>query len=432
MKKYNSNFKWRGVNVLSATFLLSILLLTIACKKKETGVGKDILPIDALLNSGGVDTFQLTTYTYQDDSVYANRLGAMAIGTLVDPDLGTMHAGVFSQFDLAYLNPNIDASATIQIDSFVLALEFNTAYGQVSKQRMEVYELDEKMYYDTTYLNSRSLATKTQNLVTDNYTRFNNVQKVVVGTDTLQAQIRVNLDHAKALEILQRVQTNPADFASNTAFREYLKGFYITSTAVESGIGMMGSFNWVDKESKITIYYKKNGEADVLDLVASSSTTSFTKVSHAIQGSNLEALLNQPSRGQERFFAKAGRYRAAVEMNSIRDIPRNAIIHSAYLYVPIEVNGLTAFKAPATISAMNMSGKREVIGKSSTGYSDYLKGYMMDIKAFVQDVVTNGKQDTGILISPEGFANTGNRIIFNGPNTSNKFRPKLVITYTEF
>lgn len=432
MKKYKSNFKWRGVNVLSATFLLATLFTSVACKKKDTAIGKEVLPIDVLLNSGGVDTFQLKTYTIQDDSVRSKDLAAVPIGMMVDPDMGTIQSGVYSQFELAYLNPTIPSGGTIQIDSFVLSLKFNTSYGHSGKQRLEIYEMDEKLYKDSVYFNNRTMAVKNQNWVTDNYTTFNNLSKVVVGADTLLPQIRVRLDNAKALEIMQHAQSNPADFQTNVAFREYFKGLYITSTAIESGVGMIGSFQWVDKDSKITIYYKIDGAADKMDLVASSTSTSFVKMSHGIAGSNLEALLNDPSRGQERFFMKAGRYRAAIEMNSIKDIPKNAIVHSAYLYLPIEVNALSAFKAPEKIALMLDRYPYSLIDRSSTGYQDYIKGYLVDIKAFVQKVVTGSEEGTRLLVSPEGFVNTGTRAIFNGLNTTNKFRPKLMITYTEF
>ena len=34
--------------------------------------------------------------------------------------------------------------------------------------------------------------------------------------------------------------------------------------------------------------------------------------------------------------------------------------------------------------------------------------------------------------SPRFFINSAERVIFNGPNTINKSKPKLVVTYTEF
>ena len=211
-----------------------------------------------------------------------------------------------------------------------------------------------------------------------------------------------------------------------------MKGFYITATEVEGGAtGMIGSFNLVDQDSKFRIYFKRDGEVQTMDLVASASTKSCVRYSHNIAGTALEAQLNNPDLGMEKFYAKAGKYRAVVEMPTILDIPKNAIVHSALLYLPVEANGISVFAPSGVVSAMTKN-KRQVLAYSSTGYESYIKGYLMDLKLYVQSLLTGISTETTLLISPDGFANTGNRLIFNGPNTTNKLRPKLVITYTEF
>ncbi len=432
MKKYNHFDKWRGVNVLSATFLLTLFLGVVSCKKEESAVGKESFPVDLLLGSGGIDTFSLKTYTFVDDTVFSNRQATAALGMMNDPVMGAIKIGLYAQYELAYLNPNIPAGAVLEVDSFVLALDFNSSYGLMSKQRLEVFEVDQNMYYDTVYRNNRSLNVKNENWVTAPLTSFDNITSVVVGQDTLPPQLRARLNNAKALEVLQHVQNNPSVFSSNSTFKEYLKGLYITASAVDAGgIGMIGSFNIVDKDSKMTIYYKKDGVLQEMSMIISGSSAYYNHYEFDINGTDLQQELFNPSLGLVSFYAKAGRYRGAVEMNSIKDIPKNSIVHSAFLYLPVVDDPLSPFR-PASIVTGIYKTQKFAINGSSTGYESYIKGYLMDVKSFVQAVVTGATTENTILISPNGFTNTGNRLIFNGPNTQNKFRPRLVITYTEF
>lgn len=433
MNKRNFKIKGRRVVVLSATFLLvSLVLLFTACKKEDTKLGKSTYPIDLLLQSGGVDTFTLKTYTVANDSVYSTRPSSVAIGMMNDPVMGKIQAGLYTQLDLAYLNPYIAATDLITVDSFVLSMKFNGSYGAISKQKIEIYEVNQTMYYDTNYLITRDLNVKPDNWVTDPWVEFDNVSFKRVGQDSLSPQIRVNLQISKANEILEKIQDNPNGFTSNSSFREYLKGIYIRATEVQGGgVGMIGNFVPVSKESKLTIYYTRNGESHLLELVISSGTTYFSRYHHDTAGSDLQALLNNPSMGQTRFFAQAGRHLAAINMSTIKNLPKNAVIHTAYLYLPVEASPMSPFTPAASVSAIGGISKKP-LANSSTGYESYMKGYMMDLKGYAQGVLTGVVEEETLLISPNGFVNSGNRVIFNGPNTANKFKPRLVINYTEF
>ncbi len=433
MKENIFRIRERGVNELSATFLLAaFVLLFSACKKKETLIGKNLYPIDALLQSGGIDTFKLVTYTVEHDSLNGTRSSSIAIGMMNDPKMGKLSAGLYSQYELAYLNPNIGAGVNIEVDSFVLSMKFNGANGVVSKQKVEIFEINEKMYYDTNYISTRDLVVKPHNWVTDNWVKFDNLSMQKVGADSLQPQIRVHLDVNKGMDILTHIKNTPGVFATNDAFKEYLKGLHINVTAVENdGVGMIGNFVPVSKESKMTIYFKKDGVSDVLDMLISSATTFYTRYHHVVNGTEMAALLADPSKGKQQFFAQAGKYRAAVNMSTIKNLPKKAVVHNAYLYLPVESNPLSSFKPSKTIYAIS-NGTKQFVANSSSGYDNYLKGYMMDLKAYVQGILTGAVTEETLLISPDGFMNSGNRLVFNGPETGNKFRPRLIITYTEF
>jgi len=65
-------------------------------------------------------------------------------------------------------------------------------------------------------------------------------------------------------------------------------------------------------------------------------------------------------------------------------------------------------------------------------YSDVTKQYDLDIRAYLQSLVNGKLENTGIVVSPLFFRNSAERIVFNGVETTNKKKPKLVVTYTTY
>jgi hypothetical protein len=65
-------------------------------------------------------------------------------------------------------------------------------------------------------------------------------------------------------------------------------------------------------------------------------------------------------------------------------------------------------------------------------YSDVKKLFFMDIRDYVQSIVAGDLENNGLVISPRFFINSAERIVFNGLNTTNKVKPKLILTYTTY
>jgi hypothetical protein len=65
-------------------------------------------------------------------------------------------------------------------------------------------------------------------------------------------------------------------------------------------------------------------------------------------------------------------------------------------------------------------------------YDNFKKQYTMDVKNYLQAYVSGQISTKELILSPRFFVNSAERIVFNGPNTINKKKPQLIITYTEF
>jgi hypothetical protein len=56
----------------------------------------------------------------------------------------------------------------------------------------------------------------------------------------------------------------------------------------------------------------------------------------------------------------------------------------------------------------------------------------VDIRDYAQSIVAGDLENNGLVISPRFFINSAERIVFNGLNTTNKVKPKLILTYTTY
>lgn len=437
----NIFLRWRKGIVLSATFFTFLFLIIIGlntggCKKKDNLLGGKAIDQNDLLSSGGIDTFSLITYTIAEDTVYTRSPRYGLLGILNDPEFGTVDVGFYTQVRLSGLNPNFGNPSEITIDSFIMALEYVGGYGYLGKQTFEVFEIDQRMYLDSSYISTQDLTLKTENWVDGTGVLEVNPSGItVVGGDTVTTQLRIPLDPDKALKIIQDAANFPAEYGNNNLFTSnYLKGLYVKTNGIApaQNSGMVGYFNLLDQDSKIIIYYKENGTVKPpFDLVFNNECATYNRYKINNSGKRIESVVADSTLGQIEFYAQAGKHRAVIGFPTLKNLPDNIVVHTAQLYLPIQHLPGSRFTPPNTIN-LTMSGVT-AFTPIVANYDPYTKGYIADIRKYVQDYSIESITQEAITISPgTSFISTADRIIFNGPATDKKHKPRLIITYTEF
>ena len=324
--------KWRKGLVLSATFLFA-LFLVVSCKKKDSLLGQNSLDSNELLNSGGIDTFSLNTFSIFEDSVITDNPAFAILGSYTDPVFGKVNSEFYTQFRLSGINPNFGTTSDIIIDSFVLGLEYTGYYGKTGTQIVEAYEINEPnvMSLDSIYYAFSTQSTKTTNLVpaANQSVNLNPSNVTVIGNDTVDSQLRIYIDTNLARSIFDEWESNPTTFTSNTEFLQFFKGLHIkTNNPVQSsGNGGVFYFNLNDALSKLTIYYRQGGQQKTYDLLINSECVDFNHVEVDRSGTHVETVINDTISGQSQFYAQSFNSRAVVQIPGLSNIPKNAIIH---------------------------------------------------------------------------------------------------------
>ena len=426
-------------NILIKCCALLLLLAVVSCKKKDSILGKDVIDPYAYLNGTTTDTFDIITTIIEEDSIITDNAANVVLGSYNDPKFGKFDASFYTQLRLAGVNPNFGDASTIVVDSFVLALEYVGYYGDLSPQTFEVYELNEDLYLDSTYYGFTNKNTKPGNLVpvgTELMTPdpFN---KAVVGGDSLLPQLRIQLNTSLATALINEATSGSTTFASNESFLTFFKGLKVkTNNGTQaSGTGGILYFNINSPASKATIYFTQDGVQKTYDLLINTSCADFTHVEKDITGKPLEQLLQNESLGNIEFYAQAFNFRALVKIPGLNNLKKNQLIHRANLHLPIQFQSNYRYKPGLNISVATRI-KEAVQTYTNLGvlgsYDDYTKEFSVDLKQYTQAIINKDIENTGIILSPRYFINSAERIVFNGKNTINKAKPRLVVTYTTY
>ena len=323
---------------LLALFFITIIFLS-ACKKKDTTVGKDTIDPNEILGGITVDTFNLETYTIEEDSIITDNGPNGLLGSYNDPEFGEFNASVYTQLRLANVNPNFGTVSNIVMDSMVLALEYAGYYGDLSPQTFEVYELNEDLFIDSTYYSFTTKAIKSQNLVSfgkGTITPAPNQGTILAG-DTVEAQLRIHLDTNFDKTLITEASSGGTTFASNENFLTYFKGLHIKTNngAQAAGVGAALYVKLNDPASKLTMYFHQEGVFKSYDFLLNASCADFTHVS-INSSSNVTSVVQNNELGKNEFYAQAFKHRAIVKIPGLANLPKNTVIHRAELTLPIQ------------------------------------------------------------------------------------------------
>ena len=422
--------------------LLLLLLFATACNKKDTGLGQEIIDPNALLNGITTDTFELYTYSILEDSTETKNASNVLLGSYQDPKFGKVEASVYTEFRLPGLNPNFGDPTQIVIDSFVLALEYVGYYGDLSAQNFEVYKLTDSIQNasEVKYYQFSTLLTGSTNWVANGQGTITHdpINDAVVAGAEVDPQLRIHLDTNRAWDFINESANNPATFATNAAFQDYFKGLKIAVNNPTQNSGK-GAILYLDinnnPASKLTIYFKLDSVSKTYDFTINSNCADFTHLEHDQANTPVAALLADITLGQKAFYAQANKLRAMVKIPGLDHLPDNIIIHRADLSLPVQFQTGYRYKPGSRITAASKLAASDIF-YTSLGiaglYSDVTKQYDLDLRAYLQSLVNGKLENTGIVVSPLFFRNSAERIIFNGVETTNKKKPKLVVTYTTY
>ncbi len=470
-----SKFKQRFLFLLVATII-------IASCKKETSIGADLLPPTDLLNARSSDTFTLLTKTIADPSVRSDKLAKNYLGKIIDPIFGTQTAKIVVELDrgdIIYDDTLKVGGATYTLDSVVLFLRYNGAYGDtLIGQDFTVSSINANINESVIYNSDNTTFTANQLLGSATDYKFKPSQKVsLTPADTFGTSniIRINLDNN--LAFFQNLINLPAaQLRDSLFFKNYFPGIIIENTSGSNGKAM-AEVDLTNINSGISIFYKdkynKNKimklNTSILRVVNSVLATKVNAInlfsnnlSSEVQNNIASPLLSDSihyslsqagtlvkiSLPTIKNIGKVAVNKAVLTITQLlqNDSPKNLTTPFSFSVLKTDANGKLDF-LPKAIQYTEGTGTSDSVFTDNMG--NKIIAYKINLTKYIQDILLNTETNSdiylatyrsgGILGSENNlFSSTINfgyipsRIIFGGAHHSNPlYRMKLNIIYTE-
>ena len=118
------------------------LLVIIGCKKPEDDIGLEVLDPSDALGTVVVDTSTVIAWSREPDPTGTSGLSRNLLGAYLDPDFGSVYAGIVAQVRLSSTNVGSgSAGDALECDSVVLSLAFDAStsgYGNLDEQTFQI------------------------------------------------------------------------------------------------------------------------------------------------------------------------------------------------------------------------------------------------------------------------------------------------------
>lgn len=433
------------------------VLFSVSCND-PLFLGSDLLKQDQV-GIGFTDTLSLSTKTIRQDSLLVydpsvKVLDAFLIGKYKDPQFGLTDASAYLQYRLGTtLLPDFKGAT---FDSLVLGMVYDTLHNYGNYKQMttisayrvtdemsalKTYKADQQFAVDPVVLGSSSFIPDP--LAKSTYYEYYNGYKDTV----ISNQIRIKLSDILGNELMNAPDST---YTTNDLFLSVFKGIQLKA---ETETGGVMSFNPLDINSKMTLFYSRNDTAYQFEFIVSSLSARTVSFVHDYSGTQVEHLLAS-SAVSDTLAMLQGMLGTLVKI----DIPhldslKDKIINKAELefyiktfdnensiYPPI-ANLLIAYKNTLDKYVSVNDVLLAFASGSEAGLTKYFGGtvieesingvqlfkYKMNISSHLQYMIQN-KVGKSIYLTVYRRAETANRVALYG--TGSHLPPKLKVSFT--
>jgi hypothetical protein len=247
MKK---KFRW-----LSAAIIIGLIGVLVSCEYNENSLGTDVLPPGDNVIVYHDTIFEIDAYSMRGKAVRVSENGSatklMLLGSIEDTIIGLSKAEVVTQFNAtATYRP----AENLEIDSLFLALYIYDFLGDTEQDiNLSVYEFTERIYLDTAHFYNSDYD------VEGKYNPIPLVQQTI--TPANETTYELLIEDQDFIDKFLAVQSDTNIFYTDSIFKDYFNGFYITAEPVSSE-GTMGRIQLSSTQSRLTMRYA-NDSTDV-------------------------------------------------------------------------------------------------------------------------------------------------------------------------
>ncbi|HPW64286.1 MAG TPA: DUF4270 family protein, partial [Cyclobacteriaceae bacterium] len=218
----------------------------------------------------------------------SGELNRMLVGSYVDPALGTISAGAYSQFRPTDVTTILDTDA--EFDSAVLQVRYDFyAYGSPGEtvQKFSVHEITEELNFEDDYFFNSNIDIDANSIGTAEKSIDANTFKTELEDTDADAVVttRIKLDNSFGQRLFNAINPNDTLYTNFLYFKEQFKGIAILPTQADKVVGLGN----LDTNTYLRVYYHSGSTSKSTTFVMASCVT-FSKVDADRSGTELAGL----------------------------------------------------------------------------------------------------------------------------------------------
>ena len=416
---------------------VALLFLLSSCTEPDL-IGLDLQPVSETPGVS-IETLEVESFVVMEDSLIMwsplkNLIESptLFIGSYDDPYLGRTQASTVAQIRLGNTITTSTFAGATTPDSVILSFLYKDINGDsTSMHHISVYELNQKLFNDSTYYSSRTY---------DRFTTTIGHADLIPTLDSLEfnsvkiaPQLRIPMDTSFGGKLMREYISNPSTFASNTAFTDYFKGIVMVDSA--DGMGSIVTLTSTSSIHLLTIYFSGNKSYQFL-IDAGAVRTSF--FSHQYLSVNMDSFPDDDL--------------VVSSMAGLKDSLVIKNIASLYDDGPVSISSarlIFQLKDGSTPNKFKAHTNLLVFGSDSSGnnvatadanetssyfgglYDETQNKYTFNVARYVQQtlkkVKQNGGTDYGLFLVAGGSTSNARRSVVKGRGAI-----KLIVTKTKF
>ncbi len=447
------------------TLLISLFILG-SCKTSDQ-IGLD--PANTI--NGTLIEEAVKTTTVAENPFITNSLSKFPAGYLEDPVFGATTANLAMSLNLPTADLTFGTSP--QLDSAVLVLKYYDGYYGDANANLtfEVHQLNERLQPGKAYYNTESqgfnpspIGSKSVKVNTKDSVRVTEIVKGGPNVEKNKApQIRITLDPTFVNNNF--LGAAPANFATNNAFNNSIKGLYVKVNGITGTTGGIAFFDLNSTDgSKLELYYKNGVGTATFDTtvvsfpIQSSLGPVAAEFKHDYANTPVQTQLNNPATEDDVTYVQpmAG-VKTQVNFPNLEKLGK-ITVNKAELIVSVDpVTVAAPFTAAPRLFLYrsDIAGQRQWVPDVSNndfrtltdadfgGFYDSSKNqYKFVITSYIQDILSGKlKQYNTYISAVDPLANrltalspsgtTAARAIIGSGKSTAAYKMKLNIIYTK-
>lgn len=433
----------------------SLVLLFEQCTKiKTTEIGTDLIPaVDNVITFDTTLTLVTNNYLFGDSAlpVLNKDVNGTAPNHILgyisnDPQFGKTTASIFMELkppSYKYFFENVKDS--LYLDSVVLCLKWNSTWGDtVSQQKINVYQLDELMKFDSSY-NTNANFTYSNLLGTKTFSPQVLKDSLFLFRQKLKNQLRIRLNNSFGDLLLSQDSAAGKPYNSDSLFRAFFKGFAIVPDVPGVGGNALMNFAISDTNTYLRLYYRyiKNGKQDTTNRSFTFLNTipggNANRITRDYSGSQLQAHLATPNTGDSLAYIQTspGTYNILrmPALDGFKALKGNVMVHLAQIsmvQIPGPANELDNYFT--TPSILYMDFRDTLLNKQYPFFTDAIISGRYNPTTF-GGVSKSVNGQNGQVVSSYNFIITRyiqNIMTRNSPNFPIYLYAPYSVLYTDF